>query len=371
MYPGNFSKPFSRGDLYTVRLMKIVYSIAASFCKEYFFMRCHITIAGIVLVLSFMFMNHDAHAYFGALLEPPDGQLYHGAQAEVRPAKHIRKLGVDWTGIEEYTATTGKRPKLIMHYISLDPLAFYLLRCRVQEITGNEYGYIPQIGLDFYTYFRTFNIHNPSDITEAIAKGEYDERIRKLARMFIAMNSPVFLRPGYEFGGKGQGRYASKTCWIAAWKRIHDIFRHEGASQVAFVWNTLDARDYMDYYPGDEYVDWWGINIFVNNAADDPFINDFIKHASKHRKPVMIGESTPRYAGSAGGNKSIDDWYEPYFRLIRKYGHIKAFCYINSSWTDFPGGSFRHDCRVQMNEVVLDYYKKMISTPGIIHCGRK
>ena len=324
-----------------------------------------------VLVYSTMLKPTGVQAYFGALLEPPDGHVYHGAQAEVRPLPHINKIGVDWTGLDEYSVRIGKRPKLVMHYISLDPLAFYILRSKLREITQREYDYIPQIGLDFYTYFRSFNILRPTDITPAIAAGEYDQRIKKLARLFIEMDSPVFIRTGYEFGGNGQGRFASKKHWIAAWKRIHGIFRHEGAIKVAFVWNTLDAEDYMDYYPGDEYVDWWGINVFVNNASENAFVNKFILDALMHKKPVMIGESTPRYLGSVNGKKSRDEWYAPYFKLIKKYKHIKAFCYINSSWEGYPDKTFKHDCRVYRNEVVLDSYKKMISLPGVIHANKR
>ena len=181
------------------------------------------------------------------------------------------------------------------------------------------------------------------------------------------MKTPVFLRPGYEFGGNGRGSLASKTYWVSAWRRIYDIFQQEGAQNVAFVWNTLDAEDFMDYYPGDNYVDWWAINVFGNNADQNWFINYFIQEAAVHQKPVMIAESTPRAVGSVGGQLSWDLWYRPYFSLISKYPHLKAFCYINASWINYPDPSFALDCRIQSNSLVTEKYREILSDPKFIH----
>ncbi len=305
-------------------------------------------------------------AFFGARLEPPDGKIYHGAQAEVRPMGFFSRK-VDWNGIEAYSEACGYRPRLLMHYISLDPLAFRVLQPTIYEIARKSHAYIPQIGLDFYTYAPFFDILNPCDITEKIARGSYDKRIKKLARLFKKMGCPVFLRPGYEFGGNGQGQHASKEYWIDAWKNIFTIFKNEGADNVAFVWNTLDAGDYLDYYPGDEFVDWWAINIFENFADRNEFVNAFIQDAANHHKPVMIAESTPRYVGAGQAVNSWQQWYEPYFNLISQYPHIKAFCYINASWHNYPDRSFAYDCRIQINQYVKNAYSRMLSDPKFIH----
>jgi hypothetical protein len=312
----------------------------------------------------------EASGFWGAKHEPQDGQIYHGAQAEVRPAS-IFSYHVDWKGIEDYTEAAGNRPKLIMHYISFDWAGFRLLKPTVAEIGRKVHDYIPQIGLDFYSYAPGFNVLNPKDITEKIASGDYDGKIQELARIFVAMDSPAFLRPGYEFGGSGQGKFASKGFWISAWKRIYRIFKDEGASKVAFVWNTLDAPDYLDYYPGDDFVDWWAVNVFSNFAHEEEFINRFIRNAGERAKPVMIAESTPRYIGSIGGGEAWRQWYDPYFNLVRKYSHIKAFCYINASWDNYPDKTFRFDCRIQAHPVVAWKYRAILSSPQYIHAGTK
>jgi hypothetical protein len=248
-----------------------------------------------------------------------------------------------------------------MHYISFDPLGFFLLRSAVREIANRPHAYSPQIGLDFYSHYPRLDITQPRDITREIARGQYDRKIRELARLFKGMAVPVFLRPGFEFGGNGYGRHAAKQYWVEAWKRIHALFRSEGASNVAFVWNTLDAADYQDYYPGDEYVDWWAINVFDDNADVHPFINAFIADAGIHGKPVMIAEATPRHVGSTRGEESWHEWYEPFFRLLARHRHIKAFCYINASWKDYPDKSFGQDCRIQKDAYVASQYRLVLN----------
>jgi hypothetical protein len=308
----------------------------------------------------------DGHAFFGAKFEPADGKIYHGAQAEVRPESK-QNCDVDWPGIEEYAEACGHHPKLIMHYISFDQTAFGLLRPVIYKISQKGYCYAAQIGLDFYSYGDLPSILNARDITKDISEGKYDEEIKTLAKLFDRMKICVFLRPGYEFGGNGQGRLASKAYWVTAWRRIHDLFKQKGAKNVAFVWNTLDATDYLDYYPGDSYVDWWAVNVFSNQSHLDPFVNTFIQEAGRYRKPVMIAESTPRYVGSIGGHVSWESWYDPYFKLLFQYQHVKAFCYINASWRNYPDPSFAFDCRIQSNSYVSANYKEMLTDPRFIH----
>jgi hypothetical protein len=324
----------------------------------------------LLVVIGFVVWPFGLHAFFGAKFEPRDGTIYHGAQAEVRP-KSIFAYNVDWKGLEKYVEASGQQPKLIMHFISFDSLAFRLLRRPILKISKQPYNYIPQIGLDFYSYPPGYHILNPNDITREIAEGNYDKKIKQLAQLFIKMETPVFLRPGYEFGGNGQGSHASRTYWIGAWRRIHDVFQQEGAQDVAFVWNTLDAQDFMDYYPGNNYVDWWAINVFSDYAEKDQFINFFIKEAEKHQKPVMIAESTPRYIGSVGGQVSWDMWYQSYFNLIFRYPHIKAFCYINASWKGYPDKTFAFDCRIQSDNFVTKKYREILSDPRFINAALK
>ena len=328
----------------------------------------NLMLCGFVILLLIFPLPSLSFAFEYAKFEPPDGRVYHCGQAEVRP-QSTSSITVDWDGLEKYTKTSGHRPIMIMHYITLDPFGYSLLKSSISEIAHQPHDYIAQIGLDFYSHPREKNGQTRKDITREIAQGHYDERIREFAQLLLDMGIPIFLRPGFEFGGNGYGQYASKIYWTDAWKRIYTIFKAEGVENVAFVWNTLDAQDFMEYYPGDQYVDWWAVNIFNNEAAKDEFINTFITEAARHKKPVMIAESTPRYIGAGQGKESWNNWYKPYFELLSKYSHIKAFCYINASWDNYYDKTFNHDCRIQINKYVTTHYKSVLSDPKFIHSG--
>ncbi len=103
----------------------------------------------ILSILFYIFFAELAWGFTAAKFEPPNGQVYHGAQAEIRPAS-IFSYHVDWKGIEKYAKAAGKMPKLITHYFSIDPIAFRLIKPAIREIGQRRYSYIPQIGLDFF-----------------------------------------------------------------------------------------------------------------------------------------------------------------------------------------------------------------------------
>ena len=120
---------------------------------------------------------------------------------------------------------------------------------------------------------------------------------------------------------------------------------------MATVWDyTADSEYvgvYMPWYPGDEYVDWWAVNVFgsfdtpdsvpSNAGIGSPYIIDFMLAAANKSYPVMIGESAPRGIGGntmpcgCAAKNAWNDWYQPYFEMINNSSYnIRAFCYINA-----------------------------------------
>ena len=101
------------------------------------------------------------------------------------------------------------------------------------------------------------------------------------------------------------------------WIHIYEVFEAEGVTNVAWVWNTVNplSFNYLDWYPGDEYVDWWGINYFTSGQinAGDSFLND----AKLRNKPVMICESCPIHDNGTLNTSNWDDWFVPYFEKIK------------------------------------------------------
>lgn len=291
---------------------------------------------------------------YRALLEPADRVLHGAGQSPEAFARYVHALGPD------------AHPALYMHYTGLKHLPpgpmSALEACRAAY---PEVPLIPQIGLSM-TKDGSPEQHYEHDV----AAGLYDAQIENLAESLRAFDAPVFLRIGYEFNGQWNGY--ERESFVAAWRRIVDALRAAGADQVATVWCFAEEgndKDFMQYYPGDEYVDWWSIDLFDKEHLVSPFTEAFLDAAEAHRKPVMIGESTARRVGVHGGEASWKKWYAPYFDLIRRRPGIKAFCYINWNWAAYPMWHDWGDCRIEENPAVLEAFRKELACPLYLHAS--
>jgi hypothetical protein len=182
-----------------------------------------------------------------------------------------------------------------------------------------------------------------------IAGGAYDAYITQFAVEARDWGHPFFLRFAWEMNGNwfpwsetANGNAPGQ--YVAAWRRVHDIFESVGALNATWVWcpyadTPRKLRQYplKQAYPGHGYVDWtcldgynWGHNA-VNPRPWRSFteiIEPAYKAVTKKiapRKPLMLGEfATTPY----GGHKAV--WIRKMFEeLPRKYPRIRALIYFN------------------------------------------
>jgi hypothetical protein len=251
---------------------------------------------------------------------------------------------------------------------------------------------------------------NPDGLAR-IVSGELDANIRQLAKFFSMIEGPVYLRIGYEFDGGWNRGYEDAKKYVAAYRRIVDGLRAENADNVQFVWQSaafpldiLNDRGYTDirqWYPGDGYVDWLGISLFllldevpaIETDFEPPtarqLIGKVLDLARERRKPVFIGEASPQgYDLARGTNANIaptwdgpqgegrrnvspeeiwDEWYSPVFELLEENRDvIYALAYINCHWDvqdmwDAPyEGGYWGDSRLQVSPVLADRFTEAI-----------
>lgn len=212
---------------------------------------------------------------------------------------------------------------------------------------------------------------------QRLVDGEFDEEVHQLARFFSMIDGPIYLRIGYEFDGAWNQGYENTRRYIAAWRRIVDILRADGADNVVTVWQTgaSVADDVIDqghekiswWYPGDDYVDWMGFSWFMNPSEmiEVPFnfdpgtplllAEELLAFAREHGKPVMIAEASPQamdlnenfmahhspiWDGEPAtgrvdmSNDEIwDYWFAPLFQLMNDHRDIiHILAYINVDW---------------------------------------
>ncbi len=189
------------------------------------------------------------------------------------------------------------------------------------------------------------------DVLEAIINGGYDDNLQKIGNWIKHTNRPVFLRIGYEFDGP-HNHYDPKL-YVKAYRYIVEKLRAIGVDNVAYVWHSYahyTERPVMDWYPGDEYVDWFAISYF---HPIQRYLDQIVRLAGEHNKPLMIAEATPCGVGITYGDYALNRWYEPLFKFIDTH-NVKAVSYINCDWEALPmwKGQGWKDSRIEANPVI-------------------
>ncbi len=300
---------------------------------------------------------------FGVRLEPGN-RIIHGA-------------GQDPEGFNNYRQNFDRahQPLIYMTYIGLiHPVAEVVewgTRIRAELAAIAPLKMIPQIGLNL-----TGGKDDGTGRDTAVAEGKYDAQLAAFASALAALDRPVFIRIGYEFEGSWNN-YQPAT-FTAAWIHITRMLRARGLT-FATVWCAAGASsgwpaqsELMKFYPGDEWVDWWGVDIFSEDEFTKPQLVAFLDASRVHRKPVMIGEMTPRHVGVLEGEKSWQRWFEPMLHLLRTRPEIKATAYINWEWREWSErlGFTWHDwgdARLNSNHLVRDRWVNALADPIFIH----
>ena len=216
------------------------------------------------------------------------------------------------------------------------------------------------------------------DVAKKTGFGSYDKVIKQYARWAKKVKRPIYLRIGYEFDGPHNE--LEPRDYIRAYKRIVDLFRAEKADNIAFVWHSYAAKPYkgyniVDWYPGDDYVDWVGVSIFGHAYGGDDFGSEcdaVLAFAKEHAKPVMIAESNPIHGISKDDPKVWEEWFVPYFNFIHKK-NIKAVSFINEDWTSLSIAGIEHwkDARLSNNELVAKAWFEATAQKRFLHASKK
>ncbi len=292
---------------------------------------------------------------FNQKFEPKENKVLHGAGQSFETFKRY------WDAVEEY------KPTIYMTYNKINDIREKLSR-KIEEAKKISSRLMLQIGLNL-------KVKGIGEQCKQILKGKYDEEILELIKIVKNYKNPVFLRIGYEFNNPTHNYFPKD--FISAWKYIVDLFRKNKVKNIAFVWNcctafTRDIKKIMEFYPGDEYVDWFsddlfGVRHFTEKNNPKIITEAFCNEAEKHKKPLMIGESSPAKIGVDKGKESWNEWFKPYFEWISEHPVIKAFCYINWDWgKDWKQPEWLNG-RIEENEEVRKNYIKELSKPQYIH----
>ncbi|MGN6264711.1 MAG: glycosyltransferase [Ginsengibacter sp.] len=102
-----------------------------------------------------------------------------------------------------------------------------------------------------------------------ILKGRYDKLFLSFATQVARLNKPVFLRVVNKNTADRHSLFAysafSADDFKEAWRYVHQKFNEAGADKVIWIWNPPDVATANEYFPGENFVDWLGVNILDTN----------------------------------------------------------------------------------------------------------
>jgi mannan endo-1,4-beta-mannosidase len=149
---------------------------------------------------------------------------------------------------------------------------------------------------DFYTEKTTFDVSKISDTNSAEYKAMIADIdvISSYIKQFKDANIPVIWRPLHEasggwfwWGAKGAG-----PC-KALWKLMYDrMVKVNGLNNMIWVWTTDVSGEAMNWYPGDEYVDIVGMDIYPgeNQHGSQYFSYNKVKDLFGGKKLITLSE---------------------------------------------------------------------------------
>lgn len=201
--------------------------------------------------------------------------------------------------VRAFRRATGAHIRLVEYY---NPFTSPFQRWEAQQAVA--LGALPLIQL------------NPRKVSLAqIAAGRYDQHIRQYADAVRSFRCQVVISFGHEMNGWWYTWGLPTTTpatFIAAWRHIHGVFAREGVRNVIWSWDpshlyqhfrTESASPASEWYPGDAYVDWVGIDGYLRSGQTfrGIFAHQLRNIRSVTSKPVYLAETgvagSPTQAG--------------------------------------------------------------------------
>ena len=200
-----------------------------------------------------------------------------------------------------------------------------------------------------------------------IAAGGYDSYLRSFAASVREFGRPVVIGFGHEMNAYwyswGYGHLPAAT-FVAAWRHIVTLFRHQGTSNVTWLW-TLQADEsgtgpIASWWPGEKYVTWVGIDGYYYRPSET-FFSIFGKTIAEVRAltglPILLSEVA--VGPQAGQAQKIPDL----FAGMRHYGTLGLV------WFDIAqnSGVYHQDWHIEDNPSAETAFRRSASTLKLAH----
>ncbi|MBM7614477.1 stalk domain-containing protein [Alkaliphilus hydrothermalis] len=208
-----------------------------------------------------------------------------------------------------------------------------------------------------------------------------DETLRSFAKLAKEAEVPIFLRFNSEMNGDWVPWHGNPKKYIEKFRLVSKVMK-EDAPNVVMVWapNSVPEKNILEYYPGDDYVDWVGVNLysvkFFNGDPNQPAdqvnpldLLDFVYKNFAARKPIQISEYAATHYSTAGDTDAtefaITKMHMLYYGIKTKYPRIKMINWYSANNLKYAHSAERklNNYSILENEGLKKAYSQMIQDP--------
>lgn len=267
--------------------------------------------------------------------------------------------------LDGFSKVAGRRPVLVSFYKQWDVVPFEPAELRPIW----DRGAVPMVTWEPFSYSgKEFPMR-------MIQRGRFDRYVRESANAARRWGKPILLRFAHEMNGDwypwGRGVEGNTSYrYRAVWRRLVEIFRKRGASNVQWVWtpnvNTGGEFPFRDLFPGDRWVDWVGFDGFnwalrgEWNSFTEIVDNSYEEMTEITSRPMIVSETG---SSEGGGDKAA--WVASALRAeIPKLSRIRAVVWFNEEFDDVTGAGDVVDARVNSSPGALREFRSAISSPA-------
>ncbi|RKQ15745.1 copper amine oxidase [Oceanobacillus bengalensis] len=204
-----------------------------------------------------------------------------------------------------------------------------------------------------------------------------DAYLRAFAKEAKASDVPILMRYASEMNGNWTAYSGNAELYIEKWKVVHDVMQEE-APNVMMLWNvfTMPEHTISEFYPGDEYVDYVGVNIYnvfyhndrLEDKSDfeDPLrLLDYVYNMYSDTKPIVIGEfGATNYTVTDGlyhVNFAEEKISRLYKHLPKLYPRVKAIYYFDvNNLVNAPEGRKINNYAITENSRITEAYSAQV-----------
>ncbi len=260
---------------------------------------------------------------------PPD--KYGGIQ---RMEEFEETLGYEFCAFLTYTEFTDKAGLNSVNY--LEKINTYIKKVEGSFKYAQKSGKALELTLQVPLSRKT-----DKNMIYEILDGEYDQFINAYTKLVASYPYvTVLFRPFNEMNGDWCNYSAFHTSrdpqlYVELYRYLYDKFKAAGCSNTIWVWNPNEIsfpnykwNSEFLYYPGDEYVDVYGITGYNTGtyyegetwrSFDEIYAPVYERALLINEKPIMITEFS---CSSVGGDKV--KWIEDMFLSLPEYDKIKV-----------------------------------------------